>query len=290
MATTRARPAVAETGDPAGAREAPPVDALHPHGRVRRWRGADHRAGRGRVRLRRARQALPRRAVGAVLRQRRPRARRARRRRGGPGPRARLLHHLELRAPARDRARGPARLARARATSTASSSPRAARRPWSRRSSSPAPTTSRPATRARRSSSPGRSPTTGPRSALCGDRDPAAAHALRAARPRRGPRPEHEQLPVARRRDPLWAADAIEEKILFEGPETVAAVILEPLQNAGGGIPPQEGYFQRVREICDRHDVLLISDEVICAFGRLGHYFGCQRTATSPTSSRWPRP
>ena len=78
-------------------------------------------------------------------------------------------------------------------------------------------------------------------------------------------------------RDPLWAADQIEEKILFEGPETVAAVILEPLQNAGGCIPPQEGYFQRVREICDRHDVLLISDEVICSWGRLGHYFGCER-------------
>ncbi len=83
-------------------------------------------------------------------------------------------------------------------------------------------------------------------------------------------------------RHPLWAADAIEEKILFEGPETVAAVILEPLQNAGGSIPPQEGYFQRVREICDRYDVLLISDEVICAFGRLGHYFGCQRYGYQP--------
>jgi adenosylmethionine-8-amino-7-oxononanoate aminotransferase len=78
-------------------------------------------------------------------------------------------------------------------------------------------------------------------------------------------------------RDPLWAADQIEEKIVYEGPETVAAVILEPLQNAGGCIPPQEGYFQRVREICHRHNVLLISDEVICAFGRLGHYFGCER-------------
>jgi adenosylmethionine-8-amino-7-oxononanoate aminotransferase len=83
-------------------------------------------------------------------------------------------------------------------------------------------------------------------------------------------------------RDPLWAADAIEEKILFEGPETVAAVILEPLQNAGGCIPPQDGYFQRVREICDRHQVLLISDEVICAFGRLGHYFGCDRYGYLP--------
>jgi adenosylmethionine-8-amino-7-oxononanoate aminotransferase len=83
-------------------------------------------------------------------------------------------------------------------------------------------------------------------------------------------------------RDPLWAADKIEERILFEGPETVAAVILEPLQNAGGCIPPQEGYFQRVREICDRHDVLLISDEVICAWGRLGHWFGCQRYGYRP--------
>ena len=83
-------------------------------------------------------------------------------------------------------------------------------------------------------------------------------------------------------RDPLWAADQIEERILFEGPETVAAVILEPLQNAGGCIPPQEGYFQRVREICDRYDVLLISDEVICAWGRLGHYFGCQRYGYQP--------
>ena len=69
---------------------------------------------------------------------------------------------------------------------------------------------------------------------------------------------------------------------MFEGPETVAAVILEPLQNAGGCIPPQDGYFQRVREICDRHDVLLISDEVICAWGRLGHYFGCQRYGYQP--------
>ena len=83
-------------------------------------------------------------------------------------------------------------------------------------------------------------------------------------------------------RDPLWAADQIEEAIEFEGPETVAAVILEPLQNAGGCIPPQEGYFDRVREICDRNDVLLISDEVICAWGRLGHYFGCQRYGFQP--------
>ncbi len=78
-------------------------------------------------------------------------------------------------------------------------------------------------------------------------------------------------------RDPLWVADAIEERIVFEGPETVAAVILEPVQNAGGCFVPPDGYFQRVREICDQYDVLMISDEVICAWGRLGHYFGCER-------------
>jgi adenosylmethionine-8-amino-7-oxononanoate aminotransferase len=78
-------------------------------------------------------------------------------------------------------------------------------------------------------------------------------------------------------RDPLWAADQIEEAILFQGAETVAAVILEPVQNGGGCFVPQDGYFQRVREICDRHGVLLISDEVICSWGRLGYWFGCER-------------
>src|SRR4051794_21278166 len=83
-------------------------------------------------------------------------------------------------------------------------------------------------------------------------------------------------------RDPLWAADAIAEKIEYEGPDTVAAVILEPVQNAGGCIPPQDGYFQRVREICDEYNVLMVSDEVICAMGRLGHWFGCERYGYQP--------
>jgi adenosylmethionine-8-amino-7-oxononanoate aminotransferase len=83
-------------------------------------------------------------------------------------------------------------------------------------------------------------------------------------------------------RDPLWAADAIEEAILFEGPATVAAVILEPVQNGGGCFVPQDGYFQRVREICDRYGVLLISDEVICSWGRIGHMFGCERFGYQP--------
>jgi adenosylmethionine-8-amino-7-oxononanoate aminotransferase len=83
-------------------------------------------------------------------------------------------------------------------------------------------------------------------------------------------------------RDPLWAADQIEHRIQFEGAETVAAVILEPVQNSGGCFTPQEGYFQRVREICDKYGVLLISDEVICSWGRLGTYFGCQRYGYQP--------
>ena len=82
--------------------------------------------------------------------------------------------------------------------------------------------------------------------------------------------------------DPLWMADAIEERIIAEGPETVAAVILEPVQNAGGCFTPPEGYFQRVREICDRHGVLLISDEVICSWGRLGYMFGSERYGYVP--------
>ncbi len=79
-----------------------------------------------------------------------------------------------------------------------------------------------------------------------------------------------------------WAADQIEQQILFEGPDTVAAVFLEPVQNAGGCFPPPPGYFQRVREICDKYDVLLVSDEVICAFGRLGTMFACDKFGYVP--------
>ncbi|KNB51168.1 aspartate aminotransferase family protein [Streptomyces caatingaensis] len=79
-----------------------------------------------------------------------------------------------------------------------------------------------------------------------------------------------------------WAADQIEQQILFEGPDTVAAVFLEPVQNAGGCFPPPPGYFQRVREICDTYDVLLVSDEVICAFGRLGTMFACDKFGYVP--------
>ncbi len=79
-----------------------------------------------------------------------------------------------------------------------------------------------------------------------------------------------------------WAADEIERAILREGADTIAAVYLEPVQNAGGCFPPPPGYFERVRQICDRHGVLLVSDEVICAFGRLGHWFGSERYGYQP--------
>ncbi|MGZ4217949.1 MAG: aspartate aminotransferase family protein [Solirubrobacteraceae bacterium] len=77
-------------------------------------------------------------------------------------------------------------------------------------------------------------------------------------------------------------AEAVAERIEFEGPDTVAAVIMEPVQNAGGCFTPPDGYFQRVREICNEYDVLMISDEVICAWGRLGEWFGCQRYDYQP--------
>ncbi len=85
------------------------------------------------------------------------------------------------------------------------------------------------------------------------------------------------RAPEALREDPKafgeWAAERIREAIEFEGPDSVAAVFLEPVQNAGGCFPPPPGYFERVRQICDELDVLLVSDEVICAFGRIGSLF-----------------
>ncbi len=80
----------------------------------------------------------------------------------------------------------------------------------------------------------------------------------------------------------VWAADEIERAIVREGPESVAAVYLEPVQNSGGCFPPPPGYFQRVREICDKYGVLMVSDEVICAFGRLGYIFGSERYGYTP--------
>jgi L-2,4-diaminobutyrate transaminase len=77
------------------------------------------------------------------------------------------------------------------------------------------------------------------------------------------------------------AAD-LEELILAEGPDTVAAFIAEPVQAAGGVIVPPEGYFAAIQEVLRRYDVLLIADEVVCGFGRLGTWFGSERMGMAP--------
>lgn len=70
-----------------------------------------------------------------------------------------------------------------------------------------------------------------------------------------------------------WVADETERVILQEGPDTVAAIFVEPVQNSGGCFVAPPGYFERLREIADAHDVLIVSDEVICAYGRTGGLF-----------------
>jgi len=81
---------------------------------------------------------------------------------------------------------------------------------------------------------------------------------------------------------PSMSADALEETILREGPDTVAAFIAEPVQGAGGLYVPPNDYFPRVREICNKHDVLFISDEVITGFGRTGKWFGLEHWKVEP--------
>lgn len=80
----------------------------------------------------------------------------------------------------------------------------------------------------------------------------------------------------------LRCADDLALRIEMEGPDSVAAVFMEPVQNTGGAFTPPEGYWKRVREICDEYNVLLVSDEVIAAFGRFGHMFGSQRYGYQP--------
>ena len=89
--------------------------------------------------------------------------------------------------------------------------------------------------------------------------------------------PEHPFTPCG-----VDCAIAIEDAIIREGPDTVAAVIAEPVQGAGGIIPPEPDYFPRLRAICDRHDVLLIADEVITGFGRTGRWFALDHWGVQP--------
>lgn len=77
-------------------------------------------------------------------------------------------------------------------------------------------------------------------------------------------------------------ADEVERLIEFENPETVAAVIMEPVQNSGGVILPPPGYLQRIRQICDAYGIVLIADEVICGFGRVGGWFATGEFGIQP--------
>ena len=198
---------------------------------------------------------------------------RARRRPGRrrPGQGARLLHDLVLRAPARDRARRADRVARPRRPQPRLLHLRRrrvgrvraqARPPVPQAHGQPEQDEGhRPRGRLPRHDARARSARpASPRCASRSSRSRRAAATCRtrtstACRPATAPR-------TSPRRSP--------HRIEFEGPDTVAAVIMEPVQNAGGCFTPPEGYFQRVREICDEYDVLLISDEVICSWGRLG--------------------
>jgi putrescine aminotransferase len=80
----------------------------------------------------------------------------------------------------------------------------------------------------------------------------------------------------------LQAASWLEQKILALGPETVAAFIGEPVQGAGGVIIPPSTYWPEVQRICDKYGILLVSDEVICGFGRTGNWFGCETLGARP--------
>ncbi len=82
--------------------------------------------------------------------------------------------------------------------------------------------------------------------------------------------------------DVLASAKAVEDMILAEGPETVAAVFAEPVQNGRGGLVPPDGYWQELRRICDDYGVLLVADEVISGFGRFGHWFTSERFGVVP--------
>lgn len=99
---------------------------------------------------------------------------------------------------------------------------------------------------------------------------------------RRVPNTLGEEVPEGGTAADLRSVKAIEEMIIAEGPETVAMVIAEPVQNGRGALVPPEGYWQELRRICDKYGVLLCADEVICAFGRFGHWFASERFGVVP--------
>ncbi len=96
------------------------------------------------------------------------------------------------------------------------------------------------------------------------------------------PYPYLYQAPEGAASQGIAAADELEKAILAEGADTVAMFIAEPVQGAGGVLVPQDDYFPRIREICDKYDVLLVSDEVITGFGRTGRMFGLEHWGVEP--------
>ena len=85
--------------------------------------------------------------------------------------------------------------------------------------------------------------------------------------------------------EPQWGAhlaDELERIVALHGASTIAAVIVEPMAGSTGVLPPPKGYLQRLRAICDKHGILLIFDEVITGFGRLGHAFAAERYGVTP--------
>ncbi|MPY97046.1 MAG: aspartate aminotransferase family protein [Actinophytocola sp.] len=91
-----------------------------------------------------------------------------------------------------------------------------------------------------------------------------------------------ERVPDGGSASELPSIKAIEAVIEEEGPDTIAALFAEPVQNSRGAIVPPEGYWRQLREICDRHGILLVADEVICAYGRLGEWFGSAKYGVVP--------
>jgi adenosylmethionine-8-amino-7-oxononanoate aminotransferase len=96
------------------------------------------------------------------------------------------------------------------------------------------------------------------------------------------PDPYHYPMPEDGSSQGIAAANELEKEILKQGPENVAMFIAEPVQGAGGVIVPQRDYFQRIREICDQYEVLMVSDEVITGFGRTGKMFGLEHYGVEP--------
>ena len=92
----------------------------------------------------------------------------------------------------------------------------------------------------------------------------------------------NDEIPAGGTAADLASVKAIEAQILAEGPETVALVIAEPVQNGRGAVVPPDGYWQELRKLCDKYGILLCADEVINAFGRLGHFTGSERFGVVP--------